>query len=317
MERTINNQSKRITDVRVKNVVALYPMCDIAIDMMENAKTTLTESMLKSAGVVESFDGVIKCATAIYDTSERLQALRESAGLNGAVANDTSDLHQMHETEQAFRENCNTWFMMFGRRAARTAKGAERPLYSIVTADVLTIGAERQAAFTSAKGDKTKAYQKFAVRLMWATGRILEGKPLSVMSEDELNDIKEEERKKADERSEKAQKTRKANEAKKAKERADRAAEKAEYERAKQEAEEARKNVVDLELLVAAINAMPLTLAQKMFLLDCAHAVKGSTEAAMAWAKLNEAMGKAETNTEEHEALAESNPIDCDCTEVA
>lgn len=316
----LNNMTERITDCRIKNVVALYPLCDVAIDMMEGNKTTITETMLKAAGVVESLDGILKTATAIYDESERLQALRESVGLNGSEGRDTADLYQMAETEKAFRKNCDTWFMMFGRRAARTAKGAERPLYSLVTADVLTIGAERQAALTAAKGDKSKAYQKFAVRLMWATGRILEGKPLSTMSQEELEDIKQTEREKASERAEKAAKTRKKNEEKKAQERATRATEKAEYEKAKKEVEEARKNVVDRELLVAAINAMPLTLEQKMFLLDCTRAVKGSAEAAMAWTKLNAAMGKTEKPANvptERKALESSNPIDCDFTEVA
>lgn len=296
---TITNNTKTITDCNIKNVKALYPLCDVAIDVLDNHKTSVKASDLKAAGVVESLEGIQKTAGGIYDTANKLRVLRESVGISGANCDDTDSLHNTRETEQKLRALCATWFTYFGKRNPRTEKGSDRPLYSLTNADLLTLGAECQSALTETKGNTSKVYTVFLVHLLKMTARILKGEPFMTLPEGELEKIKAAAAEAAAKRAEKAAETRKKNEVKKAAERAARVKEKAEFDQLKAETEEARKNVLDRELMVAAINAMPLTFAQKRLLLDCSSAVKNSAEAAIAWTQVKAMTSDSATEKDE------------------
>lgn len=315
MEKIIDNRTKSITDCKIANVKVLYPACDVAIEMLESKSIKLTADMLKAADVSESIDGFRKSASYIYNAAKKCRIIRESYGLSGADCADTDEMNKTAEAESELRSALGTFFSMFGKRYPRTEKGADRPLYNVTGADLVMVGAESQAALNAVNGDESKVEEEFLGRLMWAVARLLTGKPFMTMTDEEAESIKAEADKAASERATKAAESRKKNAEKRAEQARAEKAKQTEYDNIKAENERLKKNVVDRELFVAAVNAMPLSDDQKRMLIDCAYAVKGSAEAALLRVQVSKLY-----NTEEKPevpALANQNPIECESTEVA
>ena len=305
MEKIIDNRTKSITDCKIANVKVLYPACDVAIEMLESKSIKLTADMLKAADVSESIDGFRKSAAYIYNAAKKCRIIRESYGLNGADCVDTDEMNKTAEAESELRSALGTFFSMFGKRYPRTEKGA----------DLVMVGAESQAALNAVNGDESKVEEEFLGRLMWAVARLLTGKPFITMTDEEAASIKAGADKAASERAAKAAESRKKNAEKRAEQARSEKAKQTEYDSIKAENERLKKNVVDRELFVAAVNAMPLSDAQKRMLIDCAYAVKGSAEAALLRVQVSKLY-----NTEVKPgvpALANQNPIECESTEVA
>lgn len=220
----------------------------------DNELATITDENLRSYGVVESKAGLLNSARGIYLAANFMEFCRESAGWK------KENKAELDAAAADVREKINTFFKAFGQRPGRRAVDDVRPLYSCTDADLFIIGKDAEAARKKAEDGTSTNWEKvetfFLEYLILSCGRLIAGKPLERVSEEDFkaaktanNQVKRE----------KAAKTKKAN-----KQKADAAEEtRNELEAAKTELKELKSRAINMQAVLALVMASHATPEEK------------------------------------------------------
>lgn len=244
----------------IKNVKSLSPLCDVAVKAYDE-KRNITAVELQEAKVSESYDGLLKNATHIYDLAILVIELRRKNGISDAKAlADTDELFHLDDTQRDLKKSLDLWYSAFGKRNPRTEKGADRPLYSITNSDYVQVGYLCHQAEAEVGADTAKLHDTFLKLMVWSTARILKGEPMGTIPEKDLKAAEKANRDAMSERAKKAAETRKANEQAKA-------------EAARKQREE-EKRVKTMEARLAKMESEAISVAKVIAMVQASHATE-------------------------------------------
>mgnify|MGYP004452293145 CR=1 FL=1 len=252
--------------MKLQKNVKLNPISNLFLDIAnpDSEVTAITAEILTKYGSVETKEGVLKVATALYKAVATLATLRESKGTS------EEDLELLKVAAEEVRKTAGAWFMMLGSRdPAKIKETKRRPLYSVTNADFVILGEISADARTAVNGDLSKVDEAFLTQLVFASARLIKGEPLQRVNQ---SDIKKSRTTLNQLKADKAKKT-KENNAKKAEETAKREAE------AKAEAEAKDKKIADLEKQVKDYKEHTIDIALVVTLVNKSHATAEEKQA--------------------------------------
>lgn len=238
--------------------VKLNPISELILDIVNPDKMVvdITAESLKSYNVMETKEGILKVSSELYNSVGVLATLRESKGTS------EEDIETLNKASNVVQNCANAWFMMLGSRDPKKAKETKRrPLYSVTKADFVILGELSADARTAVGGDLAKVQESFLKQLVFASARLIEGKPLERVSAAELKAAKTAFNKA---KSDKAQQTRRKNEVEQTKADAENAKQKAKIEELEAKVKKYEENAIDVTKVIALINASHATEGEKL-----------------------------------------------------
>ena len=248
-----------LTKETMQNVITLTPMGELCVRLVQNQGTEdysfSRKAIMSAQGLkAKDADNAVKFAGRFYGELSVMCDLREKAA--GASS-------ELQNAENAVKVSADSWFLWVGTRKPKKNDTKPRPAYGVRYADFSIFGELANEA-RKAAGEKLEAIpEKFLELLMLATGRILSGKPLGRVSEDELRAARA---KAVKARARKAAETKKEN-AEKEKEKA--AEKKAEEKAAESEKKEKTAQVVDIaNSIVDAVSNSHATEEEKKAIME-------------------------------------------------
>lgn len=225
-----------------------------------NEVSAVTEENLKTFGVVETKEAIVKTAESIYSAASTLASIRESMGVK-------EDEKLLVAPSRELRQLMRAWFAMCGTRPPVMKPNKKynedegrRPLYSVTDADLVLLGEVCADARNAVDNDLSKVGPEFLNRLVIMTGRLLAGKPLARISADDLKEARKEANRAKAERAKKTREknTKKASEAESVR---------AERDQLKAELEKIKASVIEMGPVIDAILNSHATYEEKEHIL--------------------------------------------------
>lgn len=172
-----------LTKETTKKLVTISPIGQFCARLVANYGTpdyNFSRKAIYSFGSLKAADAdkLYKFAARFYGEVSRMMDLREkAAGANSELA----------QAEQAVKVSADGWFLWLGTRKPKNGETKPRGIYGVRYADFAIFG-EIAADARKAAGDNVKAIpEKFLEMLCLSAGRIITGKPLGRVSENDLN----------------------------------------------------------------------------------------------------------------------------------
>lgn len=173
-----------------------------------NGTSSISADELKKFDETITIKSLRDLADTVYSDVATVAMLRELS----ANSEKEEDRENLALAVAKARKSLGAWFKTMGKR---TKDDKDKPLYSVCDADLVLLGEMVADARTLSNGTVAQMSDKFFELLVIQTGRLVDGKPLERLSE---NDLKKAKKALNEQRKNKAAETRKANEKAKAEE---------------------------------------------------------------------------------------------------